>query len=117
MKHDHDLFTSEAASNHRRVESVIGPLGEILTHDLLPPPGVRWTARRKAEVVAAVHGGMLTMEEACNRYGISTEEFVLWERAIGRGGLPALRVTRLQMNRHILAPDWPGQVQPRSNHR
>lgn len=113
MKHDHDPFTFKESGSNRRADSVIGPLGEILTRDLLPPPGVRWTARRKAEVVAAVHGGMLGVEEACARYDISMEEFVLWERAIVRGGLPALRVTRLQMNRHILAPDWPGQAQPR----
>lgn len=35
----------------------------------LPPADtVRWVARRKAEVVTAVHSGMLSMREACQRY-------------------------------------------------
>ena len=34
----------------------------------LPPPGTkRWVIRRKAEVVAAVRGGLLSLEEACSR--------------------------------------------------
>ena len=40
---------------------VLGPTGEILTLADLPPskPG-RWVARRKAEVLAALMGGLLT---------------------------------------------------------
>ena len=39
--------------------TVIGPLGEALTMDLLPPPSTtRWVVRRKAEVLAAVRGGI-----------------------------------------------------------
>ena len=42
--------------NHKiRPAKVIGPLGEPLTIDSLPPPDTtRWVVRRKAEVVAAV---------------------------------------------------------------
>jgi hypothetical protein len=41
-----------------RPAKVIGPLGEPLTVDTLPPPSTtRWVVRRKAEVVAAVNGG------------------------------------------------------------
>ena len=44
---------------------VIGPLGEPLTLDSLPPPSTtRWVVRRKAEVVAAVNGGLLTIDDA-----------------------------------------------------
>src|SRR3546814_9453267 len=39
-----------------RPAQVIGPLGEPLTLDSLPPPSTtRWVVRRKAEVVAAVN--------------------------------------------------------------
>ena len=39
-----------------RPAQVIGPLGESLTVETLPPPGTtRWVVRRKAEVVAAVN--------------------------------------------------------------
>lgn len=55
---------------------VIGPLGEPLTLDSLPPRDTRrWVVRRKAEVVAAVNGGLLTIDEACERYDLTIEEF------------------------------------------
>ncbi|OJT95534.1 MAG: hypothetical protein BGN82_10590 [Alphaproteobacteria bacterium 65-7] len=73
---------------------VIGPDGAILTPASLPPANtVRWVARRKAEVVAAVNGGLLTMPEACRRYSLSVEEFLEWERAYEAGGLEGLRVS------------------------
>jgi hypothetical protein len=82
--------------------SVIGPLGEPLTIESLPPPGTtRWVIRRKAEVVAAVRGGLLTLEEACDRYKLSVEEFLGWQRSIERNGMPGLRVTRVQHYRAL----------------
>ena len=80
-----------------RPAQVIGPLGEPLTLDSLPPPGTsRWVVRRKAEVVAAVNGGMLTFDEVCDRYGLTMEEFAAWKRAVDRSGMAGLRVTRIQ---------------------
>ena len=80
-----------------RPAQVIGPLGEPLTLDTLPPPSTtRWVVRRKAEVVAAVNGGLLTVDEVCERYGLTLEEFAGWQRAIDRSGMPGLRVTRIQ---------------------
>lgn len=82
--------------------SVIGPLGEPLTLDNLPSPNTRrWVVRRKAEVVAAVKGGLLTTDEACERYGLSLEEFTSWQRAVDRAGLAGLRVTRTQHYRAL----------------
>ena len=52
--------------------------------------------RRKAEVVSAVNGGLLSVDEACERYGLSLEEFAGWQRAVDRSGMPGLRVTRIQ---------------------
>jgi len=87
------LETIKKEGEHR----VIGPDGKILTLDDLPPPETkRWVARRKAEVVAAVRAQLLTLEEACKRYNLSTEEFVGWEAAIDKHGLGGLRVTRIQ---------------------
>ena len=80
-----------------RPAQVVGPLGEPLTIDSLPPPGTtRWVVRRKAEVVAAVNGGLLTFEEVCERYDLTMEEFASWKRAVERSGMPGLRVTRIQ---------------------
>ena len=79
---------------------VIGPLGEPLTLDSLPPPSTtRWVIRRKAEVVAAVRGGLLSFEEACQRYTLTTEEFLSWQQSIDQHGLAGLRTTRIQQYR------------------
>ena len=80
-----------------RPAQVIGPLGEPLTLESLPPcDTTRWVVRRKAEVVAAVNGGLLSVDEVCDRYGLTTEEFAGWQRAVDRSGMPGLRVTRIQ---------------------
>ena len=80
-----------------RAAQVIGPLGEPLTLASLPPPSTtRWVVRRKAEVVAAVNGGLLTVDEACARYTLTLEEFATWQRAVYRSGMAGLRVTRIQ---------------------
>jgi hypothetical protein len=87
----------------RRLEGVVmGPDGNPLTLDDLPPPNTtRWVIRRKAEVVAAVRGGLLTIEDACRRYNLSAEEFDAWRQAIERHGLPGLRTTRIQHYRGV----------------
>ena len=65
--------------------------------DQLPPANTkRWVIRRKAEVVAAVRSGAISLEDACNRYKLSMEEFLSWQRLIDSHGLAGLRVTRLQ---------------------
>jgi hypothetical protein len=72
-------------------------IGTGVSLDSLPPPETkRWVIRRKAEVVAAVRAGLLSLEEACARYTLSVEEFLSWQRLVDSHGLPGLRVTRLQ---------------------
>jgi Protein of unknown function (DUF1153) len=84
-----------------RVSYVIGPDGSPLTLADLPPPGTkRWVIRRKAEVVAAVRGGLLSLDDACRRYTLTVEEFLAWQRAIDRFGMPGLRATRVQQYRN-----------------
>jgi hypothetical protein len=41
----------------------------------------------------------LTLEEACNRYTLTVEEFCVWERLIDRHGLAGLRTTLTQQYR------------------
>jgi len=53
-------------------------------------------AARKAELVAAVRGGLLSLEEACERYALTIDEFLSWQRTLDRHGLPGLRATRVQ---------------------
>lgn len=83
-----------------REHVVIGPDGSPLTVADLPRPDTkRWVIRRKAEVVAAVRGGILSLEEACERYSLTVEEFLGWQAAIDRHGLAGLRTTRIQQYR------------------
>lgn len=91
---------NNAASTVAKDPYVIGPDGTPLTLKDLPPPTTkRWVIRRKAEVVAAVRGGLLTLEEACDRYKLTVEEFLSWQKAIDQFGLPGLRATRVQQYR------------------
>jgi hypothetical protein len=69
--------------------------------DLPPPETKRWVIRRKAEVVAAVRSGVISLDEACRRYTLSIEEFLTWQRLIDSHGLAGLRVTRLQDYRSL----------------
>src|SRR6476660_5935219 len=68
----------------------------MILNELPPPETKRWVIRRKAIVVSAVRSGILTLEEACERYKLSIEEFLSWQRLIDSHGLAGLRVTRLQ---------------------
>ncbi|MCB9959893.1 MAG: DUF1153 domain-containing protein [Rhodospirillaceae bacterium] len=86
--------------------AIIGPSGRPMTLDDLPPPNTkRWVSRRKAEVVLAVRQGLLTLESACQRYDLSLEEYLSWERLIDQHGIPGLRVTRLQEYRDAVTVD------------
>jgi len=77
--------------------AVVDPFGEALTVDTLPPADtVRWVPRRKVQVVCAVRGGVISRQEACDRYGISDEELFSWERLLDDHGLRALHVTKTQ---------------------
>src|ERR1700739_1987985 len=80
---------------HRpRVKYVIGPDGSPPPTADLPAPGTkRWVIRRKAEVVAAVRGGLLSLEEACSRYTLTVDEFLSWQFSIDQHGLAGLRTT------------------------
>lgn len=63
----------------------------------LPPSNtVRWSPQRKALVVAAVRGGVISLDEACRRYQLSAEEFLAWQAAIETHGIMGLHITRLR---------------------
>ena len=83
-----------------RPKHVIGPDGSPLTMTDLPVPSTkRWVIRRKAEVIAAVRGGLLSLEEACSRYMLTVDEFLSWQSSIDQHGLAGLRTTRTQQYR------------------
>ena len=75
---------------------VIGPHGNHLTREDLPPSDTkRWVIRRKAEVVAGVHAGLISLSEACKRYSLSMDEFISWQNQLNSHGLEGLKVTKL----------------------
>jgi transposase-like protein len=69
---------------------------------------MRWTARRKEEVVVALAQGLITVAEAKERHGLSDEELGAWARDYAAHGLYGLRATGLQQYRRGPAPaPWP----------
>ncbi len=79
------------------VKFVIGPDGEKMTRADLPAAGTRrWVPRRKARVVAAVEGGLISEAEAFERYQLTDEEFASWRRGMSGHGLRGLCVTQIQ---------------------
>jgi len=101
---DRSRFFSDNGANSPRQKADIVRIGgsgkELLPHltlkDLPPPGTTRWVMRRKAEVVAAVRNNLLSLEEACERYTLSVEEFLSWQELIDRHGVRALRATRVK---------------------
>src|SRR4051812_17003139 len=82
-----------------RATAPSGPGIGIPAFELPPPDTKRWVPGRKAIVVAAVRLGVLSIQDACQRYKLSLEEFLAWQRAIDQHGVPGLRTTRLQIYR------------------
>lgn len=83
---------------------VRGPDGAPLSVADLPPSNTtRWVMRRKAVVVAAVKGGLLSFEEARQRYSLSTDELLSWQTLFTEHGLQGLRSTRIQQYRDSAA--------------
>ena len=91
---------------------VIGPTGKPMTLADLPAPGTkRWGVRRKAEVVAGVRAGLISLNEACERYSLSIDEFLLWQRQFDSHGLEGLKVTRIANYRQpAQSNDTPGSA-------
>ena len=86
--------------HNSRPARIVGPNRDIITRDSLPPANTtRWVASRKAQVVAAVECGLMTIEEVMLRYRLSVEEFYAWQRAMARAGVPGLRVAWSQQDR------------------
>lgn len=86
-------------------QQAASPIGELMTLSDLPPPETkRWVIRRKAEVVAGVRLGIISLDEACRRYRLSLDEFLSWQRLIDRHGMRGLRATRVQEYRARALP-------------
>lgn len=86
--------------SNSRPARIIGPNNQILDRETLPPANTtRWVAHRKAQIVAAVESGLISLDEVIQRYSLSIEEFAGWQRAMDRAGVAGLRIAWLQKDR------------------
>lgn len=83
--------------------------GNVITPMDLPSDHTGyWRANRKAIVVRAVIGGLITLEEALERYHLTEKEFSIWEQGFKDGGATGLMVThyqKLRMSRKTTRTD------------
>lgn len=84
--------------------TAILPDGTILSLADLPTGMERWVARRKALVVQAIEHGLLTRQEAVERYALTDEELSGWIAAAGRFGAGGLKVKAIRQNRLLRQP-------------
>ena len=77
------LFIDAATGHTRHVMEVIGKLRSL----------------SNVPVVAAVRGGLLSLEDALSQYRLTAEEFIAWQKAIDKWGMQGLRTTRIQSYR------------------
>lgn len=87
MSQQNDKFLGRTVTSYGNPMSV---------NDLPPPDTKRWVIRRKAEVVAGIRAGLITIEEACELYTLSIEELLSWQRLIDNHGVRGLRATKIQ---------------------
>ena len=91
-------LSNRTSSEHRSPpDPALSKRPALVTLSDLPPPGTnRWVVSRKAAVVAGVREGLLSLDEALQRYGLSLDEFMCWKRLIDDHGVKGLRVTRIK---------------------
>ena len=78
------------------------PDGTVMTRADLPVPETRrWVASRKAAVVRALNAGLISRDEAMERYDLTEEEVDGWVAAHARHGEKALKATRVQAYRQL----------------
>lgn len=78
------------------------PDGSVITLADLPSRNTRrWVASRKAAVVRGVIYGLISEENVQKNYGISSDEFQEWVRAVSLHGEGALKATALQKYRQL----------------
>jgi hypothetical protein len=85
----------------KQSDTIPGPDGHPLAvWDLPLLHERRWTPLRKARVVVAVRGGLISADEVRRRYGLTMEELEIWQREFDRSGVKGLRVTRIKPRRN-----------------
>jgi hypothetical protein len=100
-----------SGNDMNQISYEVGPDHEVVMLNELPPAhATRWDARRKAQVVAAVQAGILTIDEACTRYWLSLEEFASWQRALSAEGVEGLKAGHLAAASATTPKPWHAQA-------
>jgi hypothetical protein len=74
--------------------------GNVITKADLPSPKTRrWVNSRKAILVRAVQGDIITREELLELYNMEDREFAIWEREFAQYGAEGLKQTKMQKRR------------------
>ena len=82
--------------------SVVGPNGKTVSLSSLPESNTtRWVTSRKAQLISAINGGLLTVEEASARYRLTLDELAEWRASFERHGSRGLKATLVQQFRHV----------------
>jgi hypothetical protein len=94
-----ELGTGNSGQDEASVDHYASPnAGSAVSHIEiavmpLPPPGSkRWSPDAKAAVAAAVRGRILTLDEACEQYPLTVQEYLTWQHRIDLFGLAGLRL-------------------------
>lgn len=82
-------------------ERCFGPDGGIITIEDLPLPSQRATPGRKALLLFAVRGGLISVTQLRSLYGVSDEEFEHWKAMYHQHGAKGLRASKLQQYRDL----------------
>jgi len=77
------------------------PVAALSLADLPPSHETRWVMSRKAKLIEAIHAGLISLEEAAERYRLTLDELTEWQSYFSRHGARGLRTTFLQQYRHI----------------
>lgn len=96
MRHSHNVHP--VSITHER----LAPLttrksdGTLLLRSDLPPVDIqqRWSPKKKALVIEAVRGGVISLEEVFARYVITREEYDGWVKKYESAGRKGLLVTQ-----------------------
>lgn len=95
---------AQSAGGH--ATQLVGPDGEIISWETLPASTTtRWVTRRKVQLLAAIRGGVLTVEEACERYRLTVDELSEWQAALDKHGTRGLKTTLTQQYRFLRGVD------------
>ena len=62
----------------------------------VPSADLRWVISRKAQLISALDAGFISLEEACLRYSLTSEEIMSWRSRMMRHGMDGLRATGIQ---------------------